>query len=65
MERRIQRWHCGCNQLRMLQVLAPAMKQDPDGLFGGEPKIEVRCPRCGARYAVTRETLEAFLAEAK
>lgn len=64
MERRIHRWHCGCNQDRMLEVLAPTMRQDPEGLFGGDEKIEIRCPRCGARYAITREALEAFVAKA-
>ncbi len=62
MERRIYRWHCGCNQARMMEVLAPVMKQDPEGLFGSDPKIEIRCPRCGARHAITREALEAFVA---
>ena len=65
MERRVCRWHCGCNQARMLEVLAPAMKEDPHGLFGDEPKIEIRCPRCGARHTVTREALEAFVAPMK
>lgn len=65
MERRHYRWHCGCNQQRMLEVLAPAMRQDPEGLFGDEPKIEIRCPRCAARHTVTREALEAFVAERK
>lgn len=63
MERRVYRWHCGCNQERMLEVLAPTMKQDPEGLFGDEEKIEIRCPRCAARYAITREAMEAFVAE--
>jgi molecular chaperone Hsp33 len=63
VERRIYRWHCGCNQERMLEVLAPTMKQDPEGLFGDQEKIEIRCPRCGARYAITREAMEAFVAE--
>lgn len=63
MEERVYRWHCGCNQERMLEVLAPAMRQDPEGLFGDEEKIEIRCPRCGARYAITREALEAFMAK--
>jgi molecular chaperone Hsp33 len=63
LERRIQRWHCGCNQARMMEVLAPTMRQDPDALFAGDPKIEIRCPRCGARHAITREALEAFVAE--
>ncbi len=62
LERRIQRWHCGCNQTRMMEVLAPAMRQDPAALFGDEPKMEIRCPRCRARHLVTREALEAFVA---
>lgn len=62
MERRIYRWHCGCNQSRMMEVLAPTMKEDPEGLFEGDPKVEIRCPRCGARHTITREALEAFVA---
>ena len=62
LERRIYRWHCGCNQARMMEVLAPSMKEDPEALFGDEPKIEIRCPRCGARHTITREALEAFVA---
>lgn len=62
LEQRIYRWHCGCNQQRMMEVLAPVMRQDPEGLFAGEPKIEIRCPRCGVRHAITRESLEAFVA---
>lgn len=65
LERRIYRWHCGCNQQRMMEVLAPTMKHDPEGLFGDEQKIEIRCPRCGARHMITREGLEAFVANAK
>lgn len=63
MERRMVRWHCGCNQHRMMEVLLPTMRHDPEGLFGDDPKIEIRCPRCGARHAITREALEAFAAE--
>lgn len=65
MERRIYRWHCGCNQQRMMEVLAPAMKEDADDLFGSEEKIEIRCPRCAARHAITREAMEAFVAGMK
>jgi molecular chaperone Hsp33 len=64
MERRIYRWHCGCNQQRMMEVLAPSMKQDPEALFADDPKLEIRCPRCGARHTITREALEAFVAQA-
>jgi len=62
MERRIYRWHCGCNQERMMEVLAPTMRHDPEELFGDEATLEIRCPRCGARHAITREGLEAFVA---
>ena len=63
METRVYRWHCGCNQARMMEVLAPAMRHDPAELFGDGEKIEIRCPRCGARHAITREALEAFVAQ--
>ena len=65
MERRVQRWECGCTQQRMLQVLAPAFQAQGDELFGADEKIEIRCPRCSARHAVTREALEAFVAANK
>lgn len=61
LERRIHRWHCGCNQERMMEVLMPSMKHDPESLFGDEPKLEIRCPRCVARHTITREALEAFI----
>lgn len=62
MEKRVCRWHCGCNQERMLEVLAPVMKTDPQGLFGESAVITIQCPRCAARHAVTREALEAHVA---
>ena len=65
LERRTYRWHCGCNQARMFEVLAPTMRQSPEALFGEDEKIEIRCPRCGARHAVTRESMEAFVAGMK
>lgn len=65
LERRVYRWHCGCNQERMMEVLAPTMKQDPEALFEGDPQLEIRCPRCGARHSIAREALEAFVARTK
>jgi molecular chaperone Hsp33 len=62
LEKRIYRWHCGCNQARMLEVLAPTFRADPEDLFGGGETVEIRCPRCGARHTVTREALEAEVA---
>ncbi len=63
LERRPYRWHCGCNQSRILQVLAPTMVEDPEALFGGDESIRVECPRCAGRYTITRETMEAHLAK--
>ncbi len=65
LERRVSQWHCGCNHERMREVLAPTMRQDPGMLFGDGEKLEIRCPRCGARHAITREAMEAFVAETK
>ncbi len=62
LETRVYRWHCGCNQARMLEVLAPVMKSDSEGLFGEDNVITIQCPRCAARHAVTREALEAYVA---
>ncbi|MBC8012412.1 MAG: Hsp33 family molecular chaperone HslO [Burkholderiales bacterium] len=62
METRVYRWHCGCNQERMMEVLAPVMKQDAEGLFDADDVITIQCPRCAARHAVTREALEAYVA---
>lgn len=59
LETRRYRWECGCNQERMLDVLVPVMKMDASGLFGDESAIRISCPRCGLKYVVTRETLEA------
>jgi molecular chaperone Hsp33 len=61
LEQRHYRWDCGCNQERMLGVLAPIMRRQPDDLFGDEQSLRMSCPRCGARYVITRETLEAYV----
>lgn len=65
LEIRSFRWHCGCSQEKILRVLAPAMQADPEGLFDGGESLRIGCPRCGARYTVTREALEAQVAEEK
>jgi molecular chaperone Hsp33 len=62
LEKRYYRWECGCNEKRMMDVLRSVMMQDADALFGGEPVIRMSCPRCGARYKITREAMEAHIA---
>jgi molecular chaperone Hsp33 len=62
IEKRHYRWECGCNERRMMDILSAPMKQDADALFGDEPLIRMSCPRCGARYMITREAMEAHTA---
>lgn len=64
LETRFYHWGCGCSHERMLAVLAPVMRSDPEGLFGEEALIRMSCPRCGARHAITREAMEAYLSAA-
>ena len=61
LEMRPYRWECGCTHERMLAVLTPLMRDDPDALFLGEPSLRMSCPRCGARHTITREALEAYV----
>lgn len=61
LEQRYYHWDCGCSQQRMFEVLAPVMVSDPEGLFGEEDTVRISCPRCGARYIVTKEGLEAYV----
>ena len=63
LEERPYRWQCGCNETRILEILEPHMRQDASGLFENEDALRIHCPRCGARYHVTRETMEAHVAE--
>ncbi len=63
LEQRHYRWECGCSQQRMHAVLAPMLRTDAEHLFAGEPSLRMSCPRCGARYVITREGLEAFVAD--
>ncbi len=65
LETRHYRFACGCNQERMLTMLVPIMRSEPDSLFEGEETIRISCPRCGARHTITREALEARIAAEK
>jgi len=61
LEKRAFVWSCGCSQQRLADVLAPTMESEPEALFGEDSSIRVTCPRCGARYVITREAMEAHL----
>lgn len=64
IERRLYRWHCGCEQRKILAALAPAAQNGLEDLFGDAETIHVQCPRCAANYTITREAMEAWLAGA-
>ena len=56
-------WHCGCTQQKILGAIAPAFRADHEALFGDGETIRVECPRCAAAHTLTREAMEAYLAE--
>lgn len=61
LELRKYNYECGCNQERLMALLAPTMRASPDDLFGGQERVIAVCPRCGTRHNITRESMEAFL----
>ncbi|MEO0453631.1 MAG: disulfide bond chaperone [Verrucomicrobiota bacterium] len=60
LENRTYQWKCVCSQDAILR-LAAATNQD-DELFGGEDSLAATCPRCGRKYRLTREMVEAYKA---
>lgn len=56
LETRNFRFHCGCTLNRILPALG-SWRNKLDELFSGEPSIEITCPRCAARYQVTRDMI--------
>ncbi len=53
LETRRFRFHCGCDLGKILPVLG-SWRERPDELFGDADQISIQCPRCAARYLVTR-----------
>ena len=56
LETRRFRFRCGCTLDKILPVLG-SWRDKPDELFHGEDSITVQCPRCAARYAITRDMI--------
>jgi molecular chaperone Hsp33 len=63
IDRRHCEWRCGCTHQRILATLTAAAKEDLPGLFGPDESVRVSCPRCAAQYVITREALEAYVAQ--
>ena len=60
LEKRHFRFECGCSQEKLLPIFANMSAESLEDAFAGTETIPTGCPRCGAKYVITRETLEAF-----
>ncbi len=56
LETRRFRFECGCTLEKILPILG-GWKNRLDDLFGEQDEISIQCPRCAAKYLVTREML--------
>jgi molecular chaperone Hsp33 len=56
LETRRFHFHCGCTLGQILPVLGP-WRERKDDLFEDADVITVQCPRCAARYRVTRDMI--------
>lgn len=56
LETRRFRFHCGCTLDRILPILG-SWKERPDEIFGESDTVSIQCPRCAAKYAVSRDML--------
>ena len=56
LESRRFRFHCGCTLDKILPILG-GWKDRLDELFEDDEFIKIQCPRCAAKYHVTREMI--------
>ena len=56
LETRRFRFHCGCTLEKILPILG-GWRERPDALFEGADFINLQCPRCAAKYQVTRDMI--------
>jgi len=60
LETRHYRFDCGCGPERIYPIIANLTPDALATVFGGTEVIAAGCPRCGARYTITSESLEAY-----
>lgn len=65
LETRHYRFDCGCSPDRIFPIIAGMTDEAREEVFGKEEVIPAGCPRCGARYVITREALEAYMQDQK
>jgi molecular chaperone Hsp33 len=56
LESRRFRFHCGCTIDKILPILG-GWKERLDELFGDSEFVSIQCPRCAAKYHVTRDMI--------
>ncbi|NQX00878.1 Hsp33 family molecular chaperone HslO [bacterium] len=56
LETRRFRFHCGCTVDKILPILG-GWKDRLDDLFGDAQSISIQCPRCAAKYHITRDMI--------
>lgn len=60
LEKRSYRFDCGCGPERIYPIVAGMDEATLESIFDGGEVLAAGCPRCGARYTITREALEAY-----
>ncbi|MCF6311355.1 MAG: Hsp33 family molecular chaperone HslO [Verrucomicrobiales bacterium] len=63
LETRSYHYGCGCSLDRIYPIIAAMSAGSVDEVFAGQETANASCPRCGARYRMTREGLEAHISE--
>ncbi len=61
LETRVYHYGCGCSLDRIYPIIAGMPEASLAEVFADEETANANCPRCGARYRITREGLEAFI----
>lgn len=61
LETRVYHYGCGCSLDRIYPIIAGMPESSLAEVFADEESAKANCPRCGARYRITREGLEAFI----
>ncbi len=57
LETRPYYWLCGCSEQKIMDMLVPLVKKDPQAIFGEDSQAVVNCPRCNANYPIDRATM--------
>jgi len=55
LEQRFYHFECGCNDERIVSRLHVLSAQEKEDLFGDQDLFRISCPRCGAKFEISRE----------